>query len=69
MGVEWRRVPVIDVDNASVKPPPDLGGQMNTEYIRGLAAVSEHMVMLLDIDRLIVGDVGEIAATPDAAAA
>jgi purine-binding chemotaxis protein CheW len=60
---------VIDVDNASVKPPPDLGGQVSTEYIRGLAAVSEHMVMLLDIDRLIVGDVGEIAAQPDAAAA
>jgi purine-binding chemotaxis protein CheW len=60
---------VIDVDNASVKPPPDLGGQLSTEFIQGLAAVSEHMVMLLDIDRLIGGDVGEVAAQPDAAAA
>jgi purine-binding chemotaxis protein CheW len=60
---------VIDVDNASVKPPPDLGGQLSTEFIRGLAAVSEHMVMLLDIDRLIGVDVGEVAALPDAVAA
>lgn len=60
---------VIDVDNAGIKPPPDLGGQVSTEFIRGLAAVSENMVMLLDIDRLIVGDVGEFAAQPDAAAA
>ncbi len=58
---------VIDVDNANVKPPPDLGGQTSMEFIRGLAAVSDHMVMLLDIDCLIGGDVGGVAALPDAA--
>jgi purine-binding chemotaxis protein CheW len=60
---------VIDVDNAQVKPPPDLGGQVNTEFIRGLAAVSDHMVMLLDIDKLIGGDVADNAASSDAVAA
>ena len=61
---------VIDVDHAQVKPPPDLGGQVNTDFILGLAAVAETMVMLLDIDRLIGGDVVDhsvIAAEADAA--
>ena len=58
---------VVDLNTASIKPPPDLGGQVSTEFIRGLAAVSDHMVMLLDIDRLIGGDVGDVTALPDAA--
>jgi purine-binding chemotaxis protein CheW len=58
---------VIDIDTASIKPPPDLGGQINTEFIRGLAAVSEHMVMLLDVDHLIEGDVAAVVALPEAA--
>jgi purine-binding chemotaxis protein CheW len=57
---------VIDLNSASIKPPPDLGGQVSTEFIRGLAAVSEHMVMLLDIDRLIGGDVSEVSPMADA---
>jgi purine-binding chemotaxis protein CheW len=60
---------VIDIDYAQVKPPPDLGGQVNTEFIQGLAAVSEHMVMLLDIDKLIDGDVAERVASSDVVAA
>ena len=60
---------VIDVDHSKVKPPPDLGAQLNTEFIRGLAAVSEHMVMLLDIDRLIGVDVVDTVSVSDAAAA
>jgi purine-binding chemotaxis protein CheW len=60
---------VIDVDHAQVKPAPDLGGQVSTEFIRGLAAVSDHMVMLLDIDTLIGGDVADGAASLDAVAA
>jgi purine-binding chemotaxis protein CheW len=50
---------VADINTSNIKPPPDLGGQVSTEFIRGLAAVSEHMVMLLDIDRLVGDDVGE----------
>lgn len=48
---------VIDVPVCDVKPAPELGAQVNTEFIEGLAAVSGRMVMLLDIDQLIGGDV------------
>ena len=35
---------------------PDLGDHVNTNYIRGLAAVDEKMVVVLDIDALLEGD-------------
>ncbi|HYM36582.1 MAG TPA: chemotaxis protein CheW [Steroidobacteraceae bacterium] len=55
---------VIDIDSSRVKPAPDLGMQANTDFIRGLATVAEHMVMLLDVDRLVSGDVAGSAALP-----
>ncbi|MGH8176126.1 MAG: chemotaxis protein CheW [Steroidobacter sp.] len=48
---------VIDVGANDVKPAPDMGEHVSTEFIEGLAAVSGRMVMLLDIDQLIGGDV------------
>lgn len=49
---------VVDVNEEEVKPPPDLGNRSATDFIRGLVPVSERMVVLLDIDRLIGGDLG-----------
>lgn len=55
---------VINVQVNDIKKAPDLGSQVNTEYIQGLATVAERMVMLLDIDRLIGNDIdsGAMAA-------
>ena len=47
---------VVDVNTAEVKPAPELGSRSATDYIRGLVSVSERMVVLLDIDRLIGRD-------------
>lgn len=47
---------VINVQDSEVKPTPDLGSQVNTDYIHGITTVSDRMVMLLDIDRLISVD-------------
>ena len=58
---------VIDVAAADIKPAPELGEHVSTEFIEGLAAVSGRMVMLLDIDTLIGGDVTGLA--PPVAAA
>jgi len=58
---------VVDVALAEVKPAPELGAQANTEFIAGLAAVSGRMVMLLDIDRLIGGEVAAATSLPVAA--
>jgi purine-binding chemotaxis protein CheW len=55
---------VIDVNAGDVKAPPELGSQVSTDFIQGLATVAERMVMLLDIDRLIGGDIADIAPLP-----
>jgi len=60
---------VVDMHDANIKPAPDLGGQVNTDFIRGLAPVSDNMVMLLDIDRLIGADIGDLADSSGALAA
>lgn len=58
---------VIDVPAGDVKPAPELGKQVSTEFIAGLAAVSGRMVMLLDIDQLIGGEVAGAPSLPVAA--
>jgi chemotaxis signal transduction protein len=50
-----------------VKAAPELGKQASTEFIAGLAAVSGRMLMLLDIDRLIGGEVAAATSLPVAA--
>lgn len=58
---------VIDVPAGDVKPAPDLGRQVSTEFIAGLAAVAGRMVMLLDIDQLIGSEVAGAPLLPVAA--
>ena len=52
---------VVDVNAAQVKPAPDLGSREATDYIRGLMPVADRMVVLLDIDRLISGQLPGMA--------
>lgn len=44
---------VYNVSNEQLKPSPDFGSVVSTEFIKGLATVDEKMVILLDIDHLI----------------
>jgi purine-binding chemotaxis protein CheW len=52
---------VYNVSNEELKPPPQFGSMMHTNYIKGLATVNERMLIVLDIDRLL--NTGELAAT------
>jgi len=53
---------VVDVDAEGVKKAPDLGTRSATEYIRGLVSVTDRMVVLLDIDRLIGNQFTDLSA-------
>jgi purine-binding chemotaxis protein CheW len=44
---------VIDIDPAAIKPVPDLGAVVDTDYLQGLATHDGHMVMLLDVEKLM----------------
>jgi purine-binding chemotaxis protein CheW len=52
---------VVDIEASAMKPPPDLGEKVSTEFIEGLATVSGRMVIVLDIDRLIGGIVADFS--------
>ncbi len=52
---------VIDVRCAEIKPAPELGARGATDYILGLASITDRMVVLLDIDRLIGRDLAAMA--------
>jgi purine-binding chemotaxis protein CheW len=59
---------VVDVQVASVRPTPDLGSRAATEHIQGLVPLSERMVVLLDIDRLIGAQIaGAVEPAPQGA--
>lgn len=44
---------VLMIDVNDVRPAPDFGGAMSTEFIHGLASVEERMLVLLDIEKLM----------------
>jgi purine-binding chemotaxis protein CheW len=58
---------VVDVKESEVRAAPDLGTQ-GSDFIRGLVAVAGRMVVLLDIDRLIGGDLAGAALGSERAA-
>ena len=58
---------VIDVSATDIKATPDFGTTLNTEFINGLATSTEHMVMLLDVDKLLsVDEMTALAQISDA---
>lgn len=67
---------VVSVDPANIKPKPDFGSSVNTDFLNGLATTGDQMVMLLDVDKLMSEDemttmagVSEVAAAmPEVAA-
>lgn len=47
---------VYDVTETDIKPPPEFGSVISTEFVKGLATVEDKMVIVLDIDRLLNAD-------------
>ena len=44
---------VVDVDKSEIQVSPDFGAKVSTEYIAGLCANNDRMIMLLDVDKLL----------------
>jgi len=60
---------VITLNAAQIKPVPDLDSRPATQHIRGLLPVAQRMVVLLDIDRLIGGQLQDAVFDQPAQAA
>lgn len=44
---------VLDIETANIRPVPDMGTTVDTEYLKGLTSIAERMVLLLDVDKLL----------------
>ena len=57
---------VISLAADQIKPAPDMGGALNTDYLVGLGTIDERMIILVDIDRLMsseeMGVIDSVAA-------
>ena len=59
---------VVTLTEDQIRPAPDMGTSVETNYLRGLGTVGERMLILLDIDKLLQSDeLGLIASLPQAA--
>lgn len=47
---------VIMLAGDDIKPAPQMGGAINTDYLIGIGAVDQRMIMLIDIARLMSAD-------------
>jgi purine-binding chemotaxis protein CheW len=47
---------VLDVSAGQIEPPPSFGAGVDTEFILGIGKVSEKVIMLLDVDRVLSND-------------
>ncbi len=57
---------VITLSSDQIKPAPDMGTALNTDYLVGLGTVDQRMLILIDIDKLMssseMGLIDSIAA-------
>lgn len=47
---------VYALDESQIKPTPEMGDKIDTNFIKGLASIDDKMVILLNIDRLLTQD-------------
>jgi purine-binding chemotaxis protein CheW len=47
---------VLDIAAAAIEPPPAMGRDMDRDFILGMGKVGDRVKILLDIERVLVGD-------------
>ncbi|MBT7152580.1 MAG: chemotaxis protein CheW, partial [Deltaproteobacteria bacterium] len=43
---------VMDLDSEHIEPPPTIGTQLNTDFIRGMGKQGSQFVIILDIEKI-----------------
>jgi purine-binding chemotaxis protein CheW len=54
---------VVDIAAGSVRPAPTMQGSQANEVIEGITTLGEQMLVLLDADRLVSGELSPLALT------
>jgi purine-binding chemotaxis protein CheW len=59
---------VVTLTPDQVRPAPEMGAHVESNYLQGLGTLGERMLILIDIDKLMRSDeIGLIATLPEAA--
>jgi purine-binding chemotaxis protein CheW len=57
---------VITLDPEHIKPAPEMGSALDTDYLTGMGAIDDRMLILIDIDKLMssaeIGLIDKLAA-------
>ena len=60
---------VLDLNAKDIQPPPELGSSVDISFVAGIGNSNDHLVTLLDIDRVLSDDevktVADIAIEPE----
>lgn len=51
---------VLEFKFDQIKPPPKIGANLNTDFIKGLAEKDDGLVIILDIDKIFLADVSSL---------
>jgi purine-binding chemotaxis protein CheW len=58
---------VCNISAENLRPPPEVGSAIDSDFVHGLAMVGEGMLVLLDVAHLVTRTLGDPAKTPQAA--
>lgn len=58
---------VCNIGSEDLRPPPEVGSAIDTDFVHGLAMVNDQMLILLDVVRLVNSTLGDSALAPRAA--
>lgn len=47
---------VINLDDEQIEPPPQIGTKIDTNFIKGIGKQDERFIIILDINKIFVGD-------------
>mgnify|MGYP001293317797 CR=1 FL=1 len=54
---------VLDIEGHNIEAPPQFGGSVNTDFILGMGKVGDSVKILLDIDRVLAGGLGQFGGS------
>lgn len=58
---------VCNISAEELRPAPEVGSAIDTDFVRGLAMIDDRMLILLDVVRLVGSTLSDSASSPKAA--
>jgi purine-binding chemotaxis protein CheW len=49
---------VLRIDSEAIEPPPPIALGMDSQYIRGVGKIGERLLILLELDQIMGGEIG-----------